>query len=189
MDNGQGVDMIQVYFECRNNAAAALRLYGNRFPDRMLPSADKFRRLVQNSRNFGSFKKPKRNTREIQDEDLELNVLLYVEEHPDTSTREIVFHMQLAHSTVQYIIKKHNFFPYKPRKVHALGANDPQRRVRFCTFFLNKLRQDPIFYRCVLWSDECTFGKNGGLTEIIIAIGVVKIIMSWWKIIFKIDLV
>jgi hypothetical protein len=76
--------------------------------------------------------------------------------------------MQLAHSTVQYIIKKHNFFPYKPRKVHALGANDPQRRVRFCTFFLNKLRQDPIFYRCVLWSDECTFGKNGGLTEIII---------------------
>jgi hypothetical protein len=116
---------------------------------------------IQNSRNFGSFKKPKRNTREIQDEDLELNVLLYVEEHPDTSTREIVFHMQLAHSTVQYILKKHNFFSYKPRKVHALGANDPQRRVQFCTFFLNKLRQDPIFYRCVLWSDECTFGKNG----------------------------
>jgi hypothetical protein len=26
MDNGQYMDMIQAYFECRNNAAAALRL-------------------------------------------------------------------------------------------------------------------------------------------------------------------
>lgn len=161
MDNGECVDAIQAYFECGKNSAAALRLYGNRFPDRLRPSADKFGRLVRNLRNFGSFKKPKINARVIQNQNLELSVLLYVEENPNTSTREIAHYMQVSHSTVQYILKKHKFFPYKPRKVHALGENDPQRRVQFCTVFMNKLREDPIFYRRVLWSDECTFGKNG----------------------------
>lgn len=161
MDYGECVDMIQAYFECGQIAAAALRLYGNRFPERVRPSADKFQRLVENLRNFGSFKKPKSTAREIQNQDLELNVLLSVEENPDTSTRDIASQMQVSHTTVRYILKKHKFFPYTPRKVHALGENDPQRRIQFCTFFINKLREDPIFYRCVLWSDECTFGKNG----------------------------
>jgi hypothetical protein len=67
-----------------SNSARALRLYRNRFPDRVLPSADKFQRLVWNLRNYGSFKKPRKTACEIQDEDLELNVLLHVEENPNT---------------------------------------------------------------------------------------------------------
>jgi hypothetical protein len=30
----------------------------------------------------------------------------------------------------QHILKKHTFFPYIPRKVHALFENNPQRRRR-----------------------------------------------------------
>jgi hypothetical protein len=48
--NGQYMEMIQTY----------------RFPDRVLPSADKFQRLVRNLRNFASFKKPRRTSREIK---------------------------------------------------------------------------------------------------------------------------
>jgi hypothetical protein len=165
MDNGECVDMIQTYFECGSSSARALRRYRNRFPDRVLPSVDKFQRLVRNLRNYGSFKKPRKTAREIQDEDLELNVLLHVEENPNTSTREIAHHLQVSQQTVQHILNKHNFFPYIPRKVHALYENDPQRRIEFCTYFINKLREDPIFYRRVLWSDECTFGKNGAFNR------------------------
>jgi hypothetical protein len=114
MDNGECVDMIQTYFECGSSSARALRLYRNRFPDRVLPSVDKFQKLVRNLRNYGSFKKPRKTAREIQDEDFELNVLLHAEENPNTSTREIAHHLQVSQQTVQHILNKHNFFPYIP---------------------------------------------------------------------------
>jgi hypothetical protein len=37
----------------------------------------------------------------------------------------------------------------------------PSVGLNFNTRFINKLREDPIFYRRLLWSDERTFGKNG----------------------------
>jgi hypothetical protein len=122
---------------------------------------------------------------------LALNVLLNVEENPNTSTREIAHHLQVSQQRVQHILKKHIFFPYIPRTVHALFENDPQRRIEFCTYFINKLREYHIFYRCVV-----CFGQINALSakivlliETTITTGAHKIIMWLWNKISKDDLV
>jgi hypothetical protein len=83
------------------------------------------------------------------------------------------------------------FFPYIPRTVHALFENDPQRRIEFCTYFINKLREYHIFYRCVV-----CFGQINALSakivlliETTITTGAHKIIMWLWNKISKDDLV
>lgn len=161
MNNNELTDMLQVYFECLKNSYDAARVYRNRYPNRNHPSHQKFGRLEANLRQFGSFKKPKKQQREF-DADLELNVLLSVQETPRTSTIKIANDFGTSRRTVLSILKKHKYTPYVPRKIHALEHdNDRERRAHFCNIFLNRFNQDPAFYRKIMWSDECTFGRNG----------------------------
>lgn len=160
MDNNQLTDMLQVFFECHKNSGQAVRIYAARFPNREVPNRQKFRRIEQNLRNYGAFKKPKNEGRQFR-ESVELDAILSVQENPRTSTREIAHNIGTSKDTVHKILKKHTFKPYIPQKVQALYENDRNRRHEFCVFYLNMLRQSGLFYRNVLWSDECTFNNNG----------------------------
>ncbi|KAL1493621.1 hypothetical protein ABEB36_009321 [Hypothenemus hampei] len=100
MDNNQLTDMIQVYFECNKNRGAAVRLYRERFPDREVPEPRKFTRLEENLRNYGAFKKPKKEKRQFN-ENTEFNALLTVEETPRTSIREISNNIRPSKRTTQ----------------------------------------------------------------------------------------
>jgi hypothetical protein len=55
---------------------------------------------------------------------------------------------------VEHIFKKHTFFPYIALRVLAFFGNDPQCRIEFCIYFINKLIEDLILYRHVLCSDD-----------------------------------
>lgn len=152
-------DMLEVYFECGKRPCDAIRIYQERFPDRESPHHKKFARLEANLRMYGSFKKPKKELR-TTDENLDLNVLLMVAENPKTSVREIANNIGSSSTTVHSILKKHKLRPYKPQLIHHLLEDDYPRRMQFCNFYLNKLREDPLFYSKILWSDECTFTNN-----------------------------
>lgn len=160
MDNNQLTDMIEVYFASNKNRGAAVRLYSERFPHREVPDPRKFERLEVNLRRYGAFKKPKQEERQFN-EDTELNVLLQVEESPETSVREISSNIGVSKRTVHEVLKKHKFKPYIPQKVHALEENDRGRREQFCNFYCNLARQDPVIHTKIIWSDECTFSING----------------------------
>ena len=93
-------------------------------------------------------------------------MVLEIQESPDTSLRQIATNHQVSHEFVHYIKKKkRKVKPYIPRKVHPIKEAVPLRRIAFCSFFLNQLRQDPIYYRRMIQSDECTFSKMGFLTN------------------------
>lgn len=160
MDNNQLTDMLQVYFECNKNSGQAVRVYSNRFPDREIPEPRRFSRLEENLRNYGAYKKPKQQERQF-DENVELNVLICLQENSRTSIREIARTIGTSYRTVQTILKRHKFKPYIPQKVQALEENDRGRREQFCNFYLNKMQQDRVFYRKIIWSDECNFSNNG----------------------------
>lgn len=160
MNFNELTDMLQVYFECNKNSNQALRLYRERFPERDIPNRRKFSRLEENLRKFGSFKKPMVTNRQFE-ENTELGVLLSVEENARTSIREIADSVGTSLHTAWSVLKKHKFKPYIAQKVQALGENDPIRRREFCNFYLRTLQQDPLFYRKIIWTDECTFTNNG----------------------------
>jgi hypothetical protein len=90
--------------------------------------------LDWNLGNFGSFKKPRNTARAIQDEDLELNVLLHIERQAE---KLLTICNKESQQRVQHILKKHTFFSYIVRKVLVLFGNDLQRRIEFCTYFIN----------------------------------------------------
>lgn len=160
MNFNQLTDMLQVYFECNKNSNRALQVYMERFPDRDVPERRKFSRLEENLRIYGCFKKPKTLRRDFSD-NVEMDVLLAIEENAKTSVREIANIVGTSRSTVSAVLKKHKYKPYIAQKVQAIDENDPNRRTEFCNFYLTALQRDPLFYRKIIWTDECTFTNYG----------------------------
>lgn len=91
--NVEYVDMMLIYGEARQNAAAASRLYVERFPNRPSPSPPTFIALVIRARETGDLKTHQgRNGGRGRDQMLlnnEEQILNLVDENPSISTRQI----------------------------------------------------------------------------------------------------
>jgi hypothetical protein len=115
-------DMLQAYFECEKGAQAAICLYHQRFPNRAVPYHKKFEQLETNLGTYGAVKKPKKQYPVPRHENVELDVMLSIDENPDTSIRQIASEQGTSYGTVQRILKKHKVKPYIPQKVHAIDT-------------------------------------------------------------------
>ena len=86
------------------NATAARRLYEERFPGRILPSAQTFANVMQYLREHGSFApctQVRGRQRKNRILDLEPEILEAVENEPQISTRRLVIHkIHASQSTV-----------------------------------------------------------------------------------------
>lgn len=65
-------------------------------------------------------------------EDIQLDVLLSVEETPNSTTRQLAQEFNVSKSTIGNIFRKTKYHPYKIRLVHELSEDDFDRRVQFC---------------------------------------------------------
>ena len=54
-----------------------------------------------------------------------------------------------------------NLRPYKPRLVHALSEDDPDRRLEFCDWILGSVEEGPRLLGRILWTDEAILQMNG----------------------------
>lgn len=158
-------EMLEIYYASNKNSGEALRRYIENYPDREVPSRRKFSRLHEKFRRTGSLTKfwakfRKQNPR-IGNENIELDVLLAMEENPHTSTRQIASNLDLSHSMVHRILKKHKKRDYKTNLVQHLQENDAPRRTDFCNTFLQRINDNNLFLNDILWSDESTFSDNG----------------------------
>lgn len=154
-------DMLQVYYECRKNSAAALQLYCIRYPARIVPSRRKFSKLEANLRQYGTLKKKRVSLGYSYNENQELDVLLSVQENPKTSIRELARNHNLTYYAVHKILHKNKLFPYKVKLVQHLNENDFEYRIQFCRWFLDNVNNDPNFPTKILWTDESNFSNNG----------------------------
>jgi hypothetical protein len=86
--NEEMTDMLQAYFEHKKSARAAICLYHQRYPNRAVPYHKKIDSET-NLRIYGVFKKPKQQYPVPRDENVELDVILSIEENPDTSSNGV----------------------------------------------------------------------------------------------------
>jgi hypothetical protein len=59
--NLEKTDVVLIYVEARGHSELAWQIYGERFPQRILPNALPFVNVVQHIRNFGRFEMNKRD--------------------------------------------------------------------------------------------------------------------------------
>src|ERR1700729_1759200 len=72
-------------------------------------------------------------------EDDELNILLYLEENPKTSLRQISRDLNLKICFIRFVFKKHKIKPFKPKFTHTLLPGDADMRLDFSAWILGAM--------------------------------------------------
>lgn len=156
-------DMYDLYIKNNRNAAAALREYGRKYPQRRRPSKFIFRRtetMFKATKNFTNTKR--RREKHVLNQEVELNILLYFQEHPQASIRNCSRILNVSVGSIHSILKKHKYRPYSKLPVQKLLLPDFNSRLLFCENIISRYRHyDPNIFSKILWTDESSFSTSG----------------------------
>ncbi|KAJ8956830.1 hypothetical protein NQ318_014244, partial [Aromia moschata] len=84
-----------------------------------------------------------------------------VREAPRLSLRRRAIETEISKSHLQRIFKQNRILPFKPKFRHTLEEGDEAKRLDFCLEMGNRVLNDVIFHKRILFSDESTFSTNG----------------------------
>jgi hypothetical protein len=79
--------------------------------------------------------------------------------------RNISGSINISLSSVQRILKRFKFHPFKIILVQELHGNDQLLRTSFCDWAKRKIRENEEFFSKVMFSDEATFSNNGNVNR------------------------
>jgi len=153
--------MLLIYGECRQNARQAVILYHERFPDRNIPCKNYFPWLVRHLKTERANAADENENDVIVSEEVEINVLAYVEFDQTASTRELSNQCNTSRESARKILKKHGFKCFKYQIHHHLYVNDFERRLNYCNWFLENYNVNRVFHHEILFSDESRFTNLG----------------------------
>lgn len=154
-------DMLGIYFACGKNASLANIRYQEAYPERNVPGRKFFKRLYDNLGACGSFMKSRQRRNNVVTEEFEIDVLAYVEANPQTSTRTVASLLNVSHSSIDKVLKKHKYYPFKYRQVQSLYPGDEDRRLTFCAWLLENAVGNRHFLKSIIWTDESNFSNRG----------------------------
>lgn len=157
--NEEKFDMLALYLQSHRNADITSARYLEMYPERRQPHKTQFRKIVVNLINHGAFEQPRSGYTE--NENRNRNILQAVNENPRASVRTVEREIGVSKSTVQRVLAKNKYHPYKPTIVQGLKETDFPRRMRFCEWYTRKCNENPEFVNHVLWSDESRFTNCG----------------------------
>ncbi|KAJ3662182.1 hypothetical protein Zmor_006538 [Zophobas morio] len=164
ISNEEYLEMMLIYGECNRNAAAAVREYTGRFPNRRHPHQHVFHRLLHRAREEGSFQ-PSRKGRAGAPRNVrvgaEEQVLENMEADPRRSVRCVAQMSGCSRSTTHRILQERRLHPYHYTRVQHLRPTDYPRRVHFAQWLLRQNELNPDFSRRILFTDECSFSQEG----------------------------
>lgn len=161
--NEEAFDMLRIYFQCFENAAIASRQYALRYPLRRHHSRMVFRRLALRLRQHGQVQPTPtlRRNRRVRREDNIINVLAYIHADPHLSIREISRDLGISYGSVQKILMDFKMHPYHIVIHQALNDTDFERRLDYCYWLRDFIRENHHILSQILWTDEASFCSNG----------------------------
>lgn len=162
--NSEMTDILLVLGECSGNAAAAVRRYREKYPNRNIPNARTFVSTERRLRETGCLQR--RNTdagrrREARNVRVEQQILDAVINDPTISTRRLGLRTNISHQSVLRVLHEQQLHPYHYRQVQELLPDDMPLRVDFCEVLQNKVQTAPNFLSNILFTDEATFTRQG----------------------------
>lgn len=160
--NEEMINMTFILGECAQNCLLASRVYRQRYRDRRHPRKEAFERLKSRLVTSGTVKyKAHTYPKTIATEENEMMVLQAVIEDPNVSLRTLSNNLNISIRSVQRLLKKNRFHPYKIQLHQELLPIDHNIRLKFCERIIGIIEQEPDFWDTVLWTDESIFHNNG----------------------------
>lgn len=160
--------MVRLYFLNGENATEAAVQYvrenpGHRHP-RPAVIEDAHRRLretgvliPQNAANGANGGRARR----VRNPAREDAIMRRVRNDRRTSTRRVGRAMGISHSVVNRVLREYLMHPYHFTRVQTLMPGDREARFNFAQMFVEQTDIDNNFSRRIVWSDECTFTRDG----------------------------
>lgn len=156
------VSMTYAIGESHGNCLLASRLYAQKYPDRRHPQVICFEKLKDRfERTANANYEKKTRSKSVLHEENELNITLSVVENPEISVRELSKNLDIGKSSISKSLKNNKMHPYHVQLHQDLSADDYIQRVNFCRTMQNKLQENNQFPFYILFTDECTFHRNG----------------------------
>lgn len=155
------VELISIFFANGESAFKTAEIFNQRHPDKHV-NRKYVLELVHKFRETGSVANKKRDiANPVVNEAVEVAVLGHVIQDATLSTRKLAAISGVNRTSIQRILKKHKFHPYKIRLVQELNEDDFDRRLEFCETMSARVNQDPHLLFNICFSDECSFFING----------------------------
>nr|CAI5825460.1 unnamed protein product [Callosobruchus analis] len=157
-------DMLLIYGEAKDNGRQAVPLYVQKFPNRRIPHHSTFASIEMRLRETGNLRIKRNNagrqrtTRTVRIKEVILNNLL---ERPSLSSRTIGKSIIVSNSIVWRVLREQILHPYEFTQVQALEPKDYPLRLQFRNWFSEKCRADRNFSKCILYTDEAKFTREG----------------------------
>jgi len=114
--------------------------------------------LKQKFKETGNISTRKRSGRP-SDEIMNEKVVNFVKENNGTNQRETARMCMTSQTSIHRYLKEEKIKPFKYSFNQALGEDNPDRRVEFCSWVVNE--NNVNFHRKIIFSDEASFYLNG----------------------------
>ncbi|XP_066152080.1 uncharacterized protein [Euwallacea fornicatus] len=160
--NVEYADILFMYGRADGNAAAAQRLYRERFPQRRVPNVKVFANTYRRMSETGNLyhQDPRPNNQKYHAE-VDVQIFNTFEAEPTTSVRKVAEQLNVSTWKVWSVLHSEKLHPFHYTPVQGLEEGDPIRRTHFCRFILHADIEDGRFLRRILWTDESKFSREG----------------------------
>ena len=97
----------------------------------------------------------------VLSEQNQLRILLSVQENPIQSTPSRSDVLDISCTSIKRVLQSNKVRPYKISYHQKLYPGDNGKRIDFCSWAIEKVHQNPDFFRNVLFTDESSFRSDG----------------------------
>lgn len=119
--------------------------FRNEYPGEEVPTRQTISRLPEKFDETGSVEDAPRSGRPttVRAEENAQTVSETFRRNPQSSQRRASRDLNISRTSLQCLMKDQNLKPYIPRLLQALSEDDRDRRLEFCEWLLDSIKDDP----------------------------------------------
>lgn len=169
---GERIEIIFAYGVQNGCARRTARVFNARHPEKNVTHSYVMK-LVRKFEEIGSVCNKKNTRPRILDEVAQVEVLGHFAADPTMSIRKVSNVTNISIGSVQKVLKKNKFFPYKIQIHQQLSADDYDRKIEFCEY-LKKSLEILVLSIIPVSATSPLFSLTGLLTDITVDTGIMK---------------
>jgi transposase len=159
--------LVTLYLRHQADYQTIFNEFAGQHPHRRVPTRQMVYKLNKKFQETGSVEDAPRTGRPatvVTEDNMHLVAAAFVEA-PNQSARRTSLQLDISDRSLRRMLSKMKYHCYRPRLIHAITEDDPDRRLEFCEWFTGCAEDNAQFYQQILYSDEAQFKLNGRINR------------------------